>query len=293
MVVKVLAELFRKYRKVIGLLLISLVFIAAGGLFYYRWSKAWNQTFAVHFFDIGQGDAALIRFGNGAKMLVDCGPDRKILSKLGATLPWLDRTIDYLVATHPDLDHYGGCVDVLRRYQVKRIIVNGRQKSYDPYWREWDNAVKAEGAAVIVMASPTVWQIADNTLEFISPDPTLKLAVKEDDNNNYSIVFRLARHGQSFLFTGDAEVPLEQALIAKYCAAGCPALRSDVLKVGHHGSGSSTSAEWLAAVRPRQAVISAGKQNRYGHPSRRVLRRLERSGIVVLRTDTSGDITIK
>src|SRR3989338_8116486 len=108
---------------------------AIGFLIYLKFIPA-DDYFQVIFFDIGQGDAALIRLATGEKILVDCGPDRKILSKLGRGLKFYDREIDYLIATHPDLDHYGGCVDVLRRYKVKKIVTNGISKDYDSYWQE-------------------------------------------------------------------------------------------------------------------------------------------------------------
>lgn len=229
-------------------------------------------------------------------MLVDCGPDKKILAKLGRALPFYDRTIDYVLATHPDLDHYGGCVDVLKNYQVKEIIINGRKKENDPYWREWDRAVKNEPNAIVkIMNSPTVWTISSSTLEFLSPDSSLALGVEADDNNNYSIVFRLLSERTSFLFTGDMEEPLEYALVHKYCSASsttCPALQADILKIGHHGSDSSTGEDFLNLVSPQTAVISSGKNNRYGHPSLRVLKKLQRVGAEILRTDLKGDIIL-
>ncbi len=272
----------------------AVLIISLSLLCYFLYKESAKHNFQVTFFDIGQGDAALIQFNDGKKMLVDCGPDRKILAKLGKTLPFYDRTIDYVLATHPDLDHYGGCVDVLKNYKVKEIIINGRKKEYNPYWREWDKAVKNEGATIKVMDSPQVWHIASSTLEFLSPDRSLALDVKEDDNNNYSIVFRLTNGNKKFLFTGDMEVPLETALLKKYCpvtsTGSCAALESDILKVGHHGSDSSSGEEFLRAVNPKQAVISSGKNNKYGHPSLRVLRKTERAGAEILRTDTVGDI---
>ena len=229
-------------------------------------------------------------------MLVDCGPDKKILAKLGAALPFYDRTIDYVLATHPDLDHYGGCVDVLKNYNVKEIIINGHKKSNDPYWQAWDKAIKDEPNAVVkVMSNPEKWTIASSTLDFLSPDASLALGVAPADSNNYSIVFKLQSASTSFLFTGDMEEPLEKALVQKYCSSTstCQALQADVLKVGHHGSGGSSGAEFLGLVQPKIAVISVGKNNHYGHPSLRVLKKLDRVGAETLRTDELGDIIEK
>ena len=285
-------------------IIISALVILIIGLFLYTKLDNSQKHFKVTFFSIGQGDAALIQFGNGEKMLVDCGPDKKILAKLGRALPFYDRTIDYVLATHPDLDHYGGCVDVLKNYDVKEIIINGHKKEYDPYWRVWDEAVKNEGAIVKIMDSPEVWHIASSTLEFISPDSSLALKTEADDSNNYSIIFRLSNgparnttHSDSgrrtsYLFTADIEEPLEKALVQKYCSpssTSCPALQSDIFKVGHHGSDTSSGEDFLNRVHPQKAIISVGK-NKYGHPSLRVIKKLERAGAEIWRTDMVGDI---
>ncbi len=339
------------------IIIISIVIVLGiiGGIFYYTRAEAWRHTFHVTFLNIGQGDSALIQFADGETMLVDCGPNSKVLSELGNNLPFYIHTIDYVLATHPDLDHYGGCVDVLRRYDVKHIIVNGRTKQ-DPYYKEWDKAMREEtyeGAQrndhpfipsflrrghpvpseIIVMKAPQTWTIASSTLQFLSPDESLSLKAAADDSNNYSIVFKLTSPTPSnspsgsdtvgteslqdrgsgpktFLFTGDMEVPLEEALIQKYCATAvsstgvgaenflplqstnCPTLQSDILKVGHHGSNSSSGEDFLRFVKPYIAIISVGK-NKFGHPSLRVMKHLERVGAKILRTDEVGDIVEK
>ncbi len=326
--VKVVAhEWLSKNKKnlIIGLVLLVLVMVAAA-LYYWHAEKE-RHRFHVTFLNIGQGDSALINFANGETMLVDCGPNQKVLSELGHALPVYMRTIDYVLATHPDLDHYGGCVDVLRRYAVKHIIINGHAKT-DPYYKEWEKAVREElGADTIVMHAPQTWTIGSSTLQFFSPDDSLPLSIAADDSNNYSIVFKLiANTGKTFLFTGDMEEPLENALVEKYCSntstvgvgvenfqtlrapttsvdvgaryilpqqlISCPALQSDILKVGHHGSNSSSGQDFLQLVRPHTAIISVG-QNKYGHPSLRVIKKLERAGAALLRTDELGAIVLR
>lgn len=267
--------------------------LSAGLLIYFLYKEIARHAFKVSFFDIGQGDATLIDFINGEQMLVDCGPDRKILSQLGQSLRFYDRTIDYLLVTHPDLDHYGGCVDVLRNYVVKKIILNGHAKP-DSFYQTFDQAVRAEGTEIKIMNSPEVWTIASSTLEFLSPDKDLPLKIGADDSNNYSIIFRLTSVSSSFLFTADMEMPLEDALLAKYCVNtstfDCPSLEARVLKVGHHGSDTSSGENFLKAVKAKEAVISVGARNKYGHPSLRVLRKLERANLSISRTDLSGSI---
>jgi competence protein ComEC len=286
--------------------------------------------FRVVFFNVGQGDSALIQFDNGQKMLVDCGPDKKILSKLGEYLPFYDRRIDYLLVTHFDLDHYGGCVDVLKRYDVGVIVENGVKKEYDGYWKEWSYKVKSykslpAGRQVHKVEGHEIWNIASTTLEFFSPDNALGLSDKDKEGNNSSIVFKLTHGSDSYLFTGDAEVPLENALIKKYCPSSYPSLQEGAqggvaevvtvsqstatpsdsllvrgrcetihahyLKIGHHGSDSSSGDDFINAVAPQTAIISVGK-NTFGHPSLRVMRHLERAAVEIWRTDEKNDIIL-
>lgn len=254
------------------------------------------SKFQIIFFDIGQGDSALINFPDGHKMLIDCGPDKKVLAKLGKYLPFYDRTIDYLLITHFDLDHYGGCPDVLKRYEVKNIVTNGEIKPNDEYWRAWDQARKQEQANEIVIFQTSTWLMASSILEFLAPTKSYDLPT--GNSNNQSIVFRLTQAATTVLFTGDMEQDLEKMLLEKYCLSApqtsqdCPALSAKILKVGHHGSDSSTEMEFLRAVNPQTAVISVGR-NKFGHPSGRVLAKLGRLGINILRTDQRGDIIIR
>ncbi|PIT88711.1 MAG: hypothetical protein COU29_00470 [Candidatus Magasanikbacteria bacterium CG10_big_fil_rev_8_21_14_0_10_36_32] len=272
-------------------IVIVVVLLLSVGLFYYIHFSANEKKFDIIFFDVGQGDATLVRFEDGSKMLVDCGPDRTILKKLGQYLPFYDRTIDYLLITHPDNDHYGGCVDVLRRYQVKNIITNSDRKPDDTFWQTWRFYEENEDAKIFIIDEPQIFEIGNNKIEFIYPDTSLILSSAGDTSNNQSLVFRLVDKSVKVLFTGDIEESLENALIKKYCSiTNCPFLSADILKVAHHGSDTSSSEEFLNASNPKAAVISVG-QNRFGHPSLRVLKKMERLPVIVLRTDEYGDIT--
>lgn len=267
----------------------GLIFICCILLIYIKWQKGQLPFFSVTFFNVGQADSALIRFADGEKMLVDCGADSRVLAKLGRALPFYDRTIDYLLITHFDNDHYGGCAGVLERYRVRNIIDNGDRKDGDRYFQAYDAARQTEGALEEKINGARVLDIGGARLEFFSPDPAFVL--KKNDSNNQSVIFRLTNVSSTFFFAGDAEEPLENFLVSHYCSATstCPALRSDVLKVGHHGSDSSSSEDFLSAIAPRDAIISVGK-NTFGHPSLRVLRKLGRAGAIVWRTDEFGDI---
>jgi len=251
-------------------------------------------NYRIIFFDIGQGDSALIRFENKEKMLVDCGPDRSVLNKLGRYLPFYDRTIDYLIVTHFDLDHYGGCDEVLERYKVKNILINSDNKSGDKYFDNWAVSLKEERANVKIVTSSFSFDIAGARIEVLSPDPNIPSSIIS--GNNHSIVFRLTHGTTTVFFSADMEEPVEKELINYWCETEeigelCQNLQSEYLKVGHHGSDSSSGSDFLNAISPKIAIISVGK-NHFGHPSLRVLRRLERIGAQIWRTDELTDIIV-
>lgn len=276
-------------------LLLAVVTFSLFAVLYYYWSETKRHTFRVWFLNVGQGDSSLIQFENGKTMLVDCGPNKKVLSEIGQALPAYVRTIDYLIVTHPDLDHYGGCAEVLNRYEVRQVFTNGRTKPGDPAWQAFEESVRGKGLTLKILSAPARWGIGDSRLYFLSPDTSLSMTLPSDDSNNFSIVFRLEHKNDSFLFTADMETPLEQAIIKKYCPITtwpCPALKSKTLKVGHHGSNSSSGEDFLRAVKPTIGIISSGKKNRYGHPSLRVVRRLQKWGIAILRTDEGNAILL-
>ena len=301
-----------------------------GGVYLYSHHEQTQPSgFHIITLDIGQGDAHLIKFRDGEKMLVDCGPDKKVLERLGANLNSTDRTIDYLLITHPHLDHYGGCIDVLKRYTIKHIVYNTVGSDKDSYWRTWDASMHQSGAELIQLKHADTWTIASASLEFLNPDPEVHLLSEIDNPNNASIVFRLVDQptGKRVLFTGDAEEPLEKALLTRYCSASstpdnlssssssssstisiptstkkknspsylapCPALQAEVLKAGHHGSDTSSSENFLKAVQPKIVVVSCGLNNKFHHPSLPTVKRLQRMNIEILRTDQKGDILIQ
>lgn len=256
--------------------------------------KLHNQKFSVTFFNIGQGDSALIKFRNGEKMLVDCGPDSLVLNKLSASLSFFDHTIDYLVVSHHDLDHYGGCPDVISRYRVKNIIINPEKKEYDNFWQTWNEMMYSSGARVKVVTTSYDMEIAETKINFLTTASTSPI-LKPSSNNN-ALLFKLVdqKSDISVLFTGDIEAEAEWAYRQTYCTTDstpCSPLQVRYLKVAHHGSDSSSSEKWLDAIRAEVAIISVGK-NKFGHPSLRVLRHLERMGAEIWRTDEKNDIMI-
>ena len=281
-------------KKKILLIIVGFLIVAIALFFYLKISNQNLRKTAVIFFNVGQGDATLIKFGNGETMLVDCGPSKNILSKLGSYLPFFDRTIDYLLVTHPDGDHYGGCPSVLERYQVKNIIFDDFKKNNDPFWQAWTKFSLAENAQWKFIDHHELINIGSSSLEFLAPDNNLKIIKDADSANNHSIVFLLQNNLGKFLFTGDAEIPVEEALLSKHCPSSTPCafLQAAYLKIGHHGSESSSSEHFLAAVAARFGIVSVGP-NKYGHPSWRILRRLERANTTIWRTDLKDDIIIQ
>jgi len=248
----------------------------------------------VTFLDIGQGDATFISFPNGQQMLVDCAIDARILEALGRVMPFYDRSIDYLLITHPDKDHYGGCEDVLERFDIGHIVYTGVQKEGNQSWQSYMYAQYDEGAAYTEIAKEDVWNIGSTTVHFFYPDHSVREGThipgveKDTGPNNTSIIFSLEYMGKRVLLTGDVEAELEAYLVATYGVQ----LDTDVLKVGHHGSPGSSIPEFLTATSPAYAIISSGKGNSYGHPSARVLKKLERIGAETWRTDEKGDILV-
>jgi competence protein ComEC len=232
----------------------------------------------VHFIDVGQGDAILIDKGD-TDILVDGAPtSANVLAYLQGQ--GVD-DIDLLVATHPHADHIGGLADVLAQYQVSEIWVNGDTATTQTY-QSFAAAVAAEGATVREVTRGYTTQMDGLGLAVL--DPTSQ---RTGDPNEDSVVFRLTCGEVSVLLTGDATSDSEASMLA----AGL-ALDSDVLKVGHHGSSTSTSASFLAAVTPEDAVISVGAGNTYGHPAQETLDRLAATGATVYRTDLNGTVVL-
>lgn len=236
----------------------------------------------VRVFDIGQGDAILIRTPSGDDILVDGGPDDRVVDELSNALPTGDRDIELMVITHPHADHIVGLIEVLNRYDVKRILTAGTTSNTAGF-RALEEAIQNEHALVEVA-------VAGHTIDFGLADLLIlhpfANAPPPSDVNDQSVVFLLTHKDARLLFTGDATENVEKELIARASST----LRAAFLKVAHHGSKYSSSAAFLDAVRPTLAAISVGARNRYGHPAYRTIRRLEQAGIKIFRTDQNGDL---
>ena len=233
--------------------------------------------------DVGQGDAILIETPAGHRIIVDGGPSGATLGQaLGRALPVSVRHFDLVVLTHGQDDHVTGLVSLLDRYEAGAVLMSplaGTSASY----QAWVDALAASSTPVHEAVAGQTIDLGDGVrLEVLGPPPGL-IQDSEDDQNNNSIVLRLAYGNVSFLLTGDVEAEGEAALLRQ---GGV--LRSTVLKAAHHGSDGSSTPAFLAAVQPEIAVISAGADNAFGHPSPTTRARL--AGVRLLRTDLNGRV---
>ena len=244
-----------------------------------------QDSLEITFFDIGQGDSIFIETPYQNQILIDGGPDSMILEKLAEEMPFWDRTIDLIILTHPEQDHITGLLNVLESYDVERILWTGIIRDTAQYGK-WKEMIKKENAEIIIVHSSQEIKIGNVSLDILYPLESLE-GEEVKNCNDTSIIARLDFGNNSFLFTGDATKVSEKKIISEK-----DELYSDVLKVGHHGSKTSTSKEFLEKVLPNIAIISCGRDNAYGHPHEEVLKNLKELGINILRTDQDGDIKI-
>ncbi len=239
--------------------------------------------------DVGQGDAILITGPTGGRILVDGGPDPdRLLVALDARVPPWDRRLDLIVLTHPHDDHVAGLPLVLERYRVGAVAEAGLPGRSPSYLALAAGVAAREGVTTRLAAGQRL--VVDSIeLDVMWPDADRVPAAPADDGslvNDVSVVLLGTFEGRRFLLTGDAEAGVENTLVRR----GLPQL--DLLKVGHHGSRTSTGAALVAATRPAVSVISVGSGNTHGHPAREVLQRLAEAGSTILRTDQVGTIDV-
>lgn len=236
----------------------------------------------VHYIDVGQGDSILVQLPSGQTILIDGGTASagytvvSYLNSLG--IP----RIDHLIATHPHEDHIGGLITVLKEIPVDKVYMPRATHTT----RTFENLlllIQEKGLRITAAKAGVALDIGQGaSATFVSP-----AGESYDNLNNLSAVLRISYGDTSFLFTGDAEALSEREMMASNLS-----IRADVLKVGHHGSNTSTSEAFLGAVMPTLAVISVGGGNTYGHPHLEVLARLAKHGVQVYRTDINGTVVV-
>ncbi len=262
-----------------SLVLISVLLLLAVGLeFLSPYTLFEQDNVTVWVFDIGQGDAIFIQSPQ-AQILIDGGPDKSIVEKMEAILPFWDRSIDYMINTHPHADHVTGLVHMLDYYTVGTVLTTGQKYGTSVY-----NFFQEEIHQEYIQAGQIIDLGEGASLEIIWPEKSLENR-RLNDPNAGSIVAVLHYGDSSMLLTGDSGVEEEHEFLAYVEDA-------DVLKVGHQGSDTSTSNALLDKIRPEHAIISVGK-NDYGHPHVEVLNRLIHAGSEIWRTDVHDDIRVE
>lgn len=242
-------------------------------------SGAESGALTVHYIDVGQGDSEFIEFPDGQTMLIDAG-EREYGGEVCDYIASLGYSqITYVVATHPHSDHIGGLPQVFESFDVQNVFMPNASSS-SKIFSELLDAVELEGCPVLQAKSGAdVFESGTAHAYFLSP------VYEEYDNlNDYSAVLRVTFGDTAFLFMGDAEEPVEEQLSGDISA--------DVVKVGHHGSSTSSSADFVSRVSAQYAVMEVGADNSYGHPHEEIVERWQSSGAKVLRTDELGDIVI-
>lgn len=278
-------------KKTIAALLLALVVIGGGfymwlsGLFGMEDAIVYNEDLpGVFFLDVGQADSILVKGPGGEHMLIDAGKNDTADELVAMLKDYEVDDIDYLVLTHPHEDHVGGADTVLENFEVKNVIspdIGADSKT----WKDVVDAIEKEGCMEITASVGATYTLFEECkFEILGPVDA------DTDLNNASVVLRLDYGESSFLFTGDAEKESEEAMLKR---VGREKLDVDVLKAGHHGSSTSSSADFLAAVSPAYAVISCGEGNSYGHPHSETLERYNGRGIVTYRTDKEGTVILQ
>lgn len=245
-----------------------------------------SDYLTVSFLDVGQGDAIYIRTPNGADVLIDAGPTAATLEPLRKIMPSNDTELDLVIATHPDQDHIGGLPALFDTYTIKNFVTTEKKASTKTFQKLTDKVRVEPGMSIVLArAGQRITLDAEHGvyIDILFPDASAE-SIK--DTNESSVVFELAYKDSEFLFTGDAPASVEHFLVTHTPKT----LGTDILKLGHHGSKTSSSEEFLAATHPTYAVVSAGKNNKYGHPSPEVVERIATHGIPLLNTATAGTI---
>jgi competence protein ComEC len=254
-----------------------LLFLASAALLF----RITNQPAQarVDFLDVGQGDAMLLQAPSGQRILIDSGPNQTVLPELAHALPFWANEIDIAILSHFHEDHAGGLLSVARHYKIKRLIID-RQQAADQKNGDLLAALRDEG---VELAALTGRQEIE-----LGPGCGLSLVASSqpEADENYSLISKFDCLGKSWLFLGDAPQAEQERLRQEL-----PEWRAETVKISHHGSDDGLSEAWLEQLGTETAVIEVGQGNKFRHPSRRVLKKLERLGLSVRRTDLDGRIS--
>jgi competence protein ComEC len=259
------------------------ILLALLALFIYDQVRFGDQSLHVVFCDVGQGDAVYIRTPQGKDILIDGGPDNSILLCLSENMPFWDKSLDLVILTHPDADHYTGLIPVAREYNVSSFATSYAPPD-TPGLVRIKTALSEQGVSVRFVCQGDRFRFPDGVSLEIAWPKTCSIA--STDKNDNSVVAVLRYQEFEVLLTGDAEEN-----IGDFYQDSVGDI--DILKIPHHGSKDGVDEDYLKAVRPEVAVVSAGEKNRFGHPAREILDLLEREEVKIFRTDKQGNIHIK
>lgn len=241
-----------------------------------------GQNMAVHFIDVGQGDSILIQFPNQQNMLIDAGDNDKGKVVVDYLIDQGVSKIHYLIATHPHADHIGGMDDVIDQFEIGDIYMPKIAHTTKTYM-DLLEAIERKNLRIRAAHAGTTITIDDVRAEILAPD----IHLDSDNLNDYSVVLKLTYGKTKFLLQGDAEEKTEESILE----SGID-IRSDVIKLGHHGSSTSSTPSYIEAVDPDYAIVMVGEGNKYGHPHKEVVALMDEKGINIYRTDRDGTIVI-
>ncbi|MES2315649.1 MAG: ComEC/Rec2 family competence protein [Patescibacteria group bacterium] len=268
------------------LLVFVLILVVIAGYLLYLDSKSQKHELTFAMLDIGQGDALFIESPTGTQILVDGGPPRKILGELAKVMSPFDKTIDAIIVTNPDADHISGFGDVLKAYKVGAVFEPGTVNDSKTY-QNLETEIKNKNIPDILVKKGMRLNLGGGAvIDILFPDRD----VFDWSTNDGSIVAKLTYGEDSVMLTGDATAKTEGIVLQDFSAKD---LHSTVLKVGHHGSRTSSSEAFVKAVAPQYAVISDGKDNKYGHPHQETLDTLNNVHAQIFRTDLLGTIIMQ
>lgn len=240
-----------------------------------------TKQLKVHYIDVGQGDSILIQV-NDKNLLIDSGPNDSSSKIMNYLSKQNIKKLDYIIATHPHEDHIGNMDLVIKKYNIGEFYAPKKIENTKTF-ESMVNALNSKKLKITTAKAGLKLDLGSNiSCDFLAPNSD-----KYKDTNNYSVVVKITYGGNSFLFTGDAEKIVEKELLNKRFD-----LSADVLKIGHHGSTSSSSKEFLDKVSPKVAVISVATKNNYGHPHKETLNELKKRNIQVYKTNIDGNIVL-
>lgn len=272
----------------VGFATLGILIVGAFFIFDYIHTENSREFLTVAFLDIGQGDSIFIEAPNGIQVLIDSGPTATVIRQLSNVLPFYDRSLDLIIATHHDSDHTAAFPEIIKRYRISQYASSPNDDD-DGLFFEIEDLIQHEGADRLTLTAGDRITLDDERGIYINvlwpPENSLI-----EDNNESSVVTQVIYGDTSFMLTGDLGQDGECQIVASN--GGLLNIRSQVLKAGHHGSKTSTSKEFLESVAPEFIIISAGKDNKFGHPHDEVLQTIE-SWRTNYNDDTTDDLSVE